>query len=191
MKCLTKKLAFTLIETIVVIGVLSLSLPLVFSIFYNILNQQAKIYQLTQVKREGDNILSLMSTTINNYAVALYSNIPISPENEICLNADNNLSNVNYFLDPQNNWFRYCLSTSGTVCDNTNTGFIASMSSIPSTNIVLNSNKVRIQDLSIRCRRTNSFSPPLVYVNFKICYYIDNNCTYTLSYQTKFKLKNY
>ena len=60
---------FTLIETIVVIAVIGLTLPVLFATILTLMRQQIKIYRLSQVKREGDYIINLMENTIRNRAV--------------------------------------------------------------------------------------------------------------------------
>lgn len=181
------KFSFTLIETILVIGIVSLSLPLIFSIFYSIIRQQFRIYELTQVKREGDQILTLIESTINNYAIAIHSSLPISESNEICVDPTEGEKQIGYFKDWFSNWFRYSLQPTG--C--TQNCALASTSAVIAETVNLNSDKTKISNFSFSCYRTNNFSPPIIKIGFSICYWLNNTCDYVLNYQTKFKLKNY
>ncbi|PIY70331.1 hypothetical protein COY89_01780, partial [Candidatus Roizmanbacteria bacterium CG_4_10_14_0_8_um_filter_36_36] len=71
-----KWLAFTLIETVVVIGVIGLVLPVLFTILFVILQQQSKLNRLQQVKKNGDFVLSILEKTIKNRANSIYENTP-------------------------------------------------------------------------------------------------------------------
>ena len=66
------KKAFTLIETIVVIAVIGITLPVIFTIILALMREQVKIYRMSQVKREGDYAINLMENTIRNKAVTIY-----------------------------------------------------------------------------------------------------------------------
>ena len=75
------KKGFTLIETIVVVAVIGLTLPVIFSIFFVLFQQQTKIYRLNTVKKEGDYVINLIENTIRDDAVTiLSSNSPIPPD---------------------------------------------------------------------------------------------------------------
>lgn len=186
-KKIKNKLAFTLFETLIVISVFSLTLPLIYSIFYQILAQQIRIYQLSQLIRESNTILNKISTTINFYATSIFDSA-----NEICKETTNNPILIDHFKDSDNNQFKFCLTNNGSSCDSGEWINIASISSIPNASVILNSSKVRLRNLNITCQRTNLFSPPLVNISFDICYYTNNNsCAYSLQYQTRVKLKKY
>jgi len=77
------KKSFTLIETIVVIAVIGLTLPVLFATILTLMRQQIKIYRLSQVKREGDYIINLMENTIRNRAVTVHSEQP-TDNNLVC-----------------------------------------------------------------------------------------------------------
>lgn len=190
-----KSKGFTLIEILVVIGTISLALPALFAIVYNILQQQAKIYRLTEVKRQGDFILNTMKNTIKNYAVSIHSltTTPPTSNNKICQwPSEQNFDG--YFLDKFGSYFRFCRSSNGINCNNGN-NYIASFSSVLSSNVTpLNNNKVKITDFFLTCYQTNPYSTPVISIRFTISY----NTTSTrpedkaqMTYQTKIKLRNY
>ncbi|EKE14302.1 MAG: hypothetical protein ACD_12C00581G0001, partial [uncultured bacterium] len=58
--------SFTLIETIVVVAVIGLTLPVLFAIIFILMREQVKINRLSQIKKEGDYIITLMENTIKN-----------------------------------------------------------------------------------------------------------------------------
>jgi len=187
--------AFTLIEMLIVIGIIGLILPVFFNTFFIFLRQQAKIYALSQIKREGDFILNTLTNTIRNYAVSIHSSIPPNENNKINCPQLGTLSILNnYFLDKYGNYFRFCRSSTGSICDNQN-NYIASYSSIlsPST-IALNTNKVSITNFNLSCSQSSPFSPPVITVTFTISY--GNNLsspeeTASLTYLTQIKMKSY
>lgn len=192
MGIIKKSKAFTLIETIVVVGVLGLTLPVIFSIFFVLLQQQTKIYRLNTTKKEGDYVISLIENTIKNDAVMiLNSNSPIPPDatNKECdTDASSYSSNANlYFLDKEGQWFGYLIN--GTSIASTSAGLAS---------IDLTSTKTRITGFSISCSRSFQYSQPSVGISFDIEFCNDAECaqtrpeeTSTLHYQTKIKLRNY
>jgi prepilin-type N-terminal cleavage/methylation domain-containing protein len=185
------KKGFTLIETIVVVGVIGLTLPVIFAIFFVLLQQQTKIYRLNAVKKEGDYVITLLQSTIKNNAVSILSSTsPIPPTTNLQCNDDSTSygSNSNlYFLDKNGLWFGYELNNSS----------LASVSSNLAT-VNLTSAKTQINNFSISCSRTFKFSQPSISLSFDIEYCVDVACSQTrpeetasLHYQTKVKLRNY
>ncbi len=98
--------AFTLIETVVAIGTLALVLPLLFSIFFVILREQAKTVALKEAKTAGDNVLSQMKNTIKRYAEKVCTDANCT--NEVC----DPLSTDIYFQDPNKRWFKFYIDDS-------------------------------------------------------------------------------
>jgi len=188
-----KKLkGFTLIETIVVVGVLGLTLPVIFSIFYVLLQQQTKIYRLNTTKKEGDYAINLIENTIKNQAVSIISsNSPIPPDatNKKCDNDSSSYSSTSglYFIDKDGSWFGYVVN-----------GDTIASSSAALASINLTSSKTHITGFSISCSRTYLYSQPSVSLSFDIKFCNDVGCAQTrpeeissLHYQTKIKLRNY
>lgn len=180
---------FTLIEMIVVIAVIAVTLPSVFAIVFTIVRQQTKIYRISKVKKEGDYILNLISNAIKNSAVSIHSSSPATTLNEICLLVQSPAPTTSlYFQDSTNNWFGY-LSASNT---------ISSASSNLGSPAALNSNIILINNFSIGCEKTASFSNANILFSFDICYNTGSGlCTSTrpeetasLHYQTRVKMRN-
>ena len=185
------KKGFTLIETIVVLVVLSLTIPTIFAIIFGIVRQQTKIYRLSKVKEEGDFILNTTATLVKNSALSIHSGNPPSDANEECASSGESYSSTSrlFFKDQEGDWFRILLSSDK----------ISSYSSSTTTSVFLNSGKTIVSGLSIGCDRVADYSPPVVNLSFDICYVVSTgNCTSTrpeetasLHYQTKIKLRNF
>ena len=186
------KSGFTLIETIVVVAVIGLTLPVIFAIFFVLLQQQTKNYRLNTVKKEGDYIISLIENTIKNEAVTILSSTsPIPPDatNKKCASDSTSYSSTSglYFLNKNELWFGYLVN------GNTIASSSASLASIN-----LTSSKTRISSFSISCSRTYMYSQPSISLSFNIEYCNDVACNQTrpeetalLHYQTRIKLRNY
>ncbi|MBI2051948.1 prepilin-type N-terminal cleavage/methylation domain-containing protein [Candidatus Roizmanbacteria bacterium] len=179
--------SFTLIEMLVVVAVVALALPAVFTIIFSILKQQTKIYTLQETKRQGDFLLNSIKTTIRTSAISIHSDTPATGDNGICKTAQSSAagSSTMYFLDSLNNTFGYRLDADK----------VSSASSISNASGDLtNPDKVKILAFQMSCKRTGTFSPPIATISFTAQY----NTTSTrpediasFNYQTKIQLKSY
>lgn len=179
--------AFTLIETIVVVAVIGLTLPVLFAIIFTLIRQQVKIYRLSQIKREGDYVINLMENTIRNKAVTIYSTSVLPPDdaNIVCNTVGGSQSNP-YFLDENKLFFNYELSGNKIVFN----------SAIP---VDLTSSKIKVSLFSISCSSGSAYSPPSVSLNFDIEYCNDVACSQSprpeerasMHYQTRIKLRSH
>jgi len=193
MKKFEIKKSFTLIETIVVVAILGLVTPLIFSIIFGLVREQTKVFKISQVKKEGDYILNVVSNLIKNNALSIHSDDPPSDANEKCkiIETYNSTNNKLIFKDKEDYWFRI-------FWDQTNEK-ISSYSSSTTNPIDLNSTTVLIENFQIGCDKTSLYSPAIVSLNFDICYKTSaGNCisarpeeTASLHYQTKIKLRNF
>lgn len=193
------KKSFTLIETIVVIGVIAIIIPAVFSIIFPLISGQSKIYHLVQAKREGDYALGIMENIIRNNGTFIYSgcsnlsaltstvcasNAPSFPAN---YSSSSNATDF-CFLDKNSAGFQFKYDTTALK--------IASSSSSLGT-VYLTSDKVAISGFNMSCVRTAPFSPPVVTIGFDICYNVPGGgCNLsqpgeTLHYQTNIQLRSY
>lgn len=185
------KKSFTLIETIVVIAVIGLTLPVLIGTIFILVRQQTKIIRLSQVKREGDYLINVMENTIRDRAVTIHSAEP-NDANIVCKDAGSSYSPptpILYFLDKDKNWLSYELSGNTVASDSAN---LASPINLTST-------KTRIENFSISCARNTIYSPPSVSFDFDVCFVTGAGiCTSTrpeetasMHYQTRIKLRNY
>lgn len=179
------KNGFTFIEVLIVLGVVGLTIPALFAIFFAILQQQAKVFRLTEIKRQGDYALNIMSSTIRNNAKSLYSDATLVTEQ--CDDAGENYSSTVYFRDANNAWFTFGLSSSK----------ISSSSSALAQAIDLTNTKTTIRNFTLSCQRKADFSTPVIYISFDIDYTNGVGVTpipneqATMHYQTKVKLRSY
>lgn len=183
------KKGFTLVEMLVVIGILAFALPALITIVLGIVRQQFKINALKEVKRQGDLVLNSMKVNIKNYGQTAYNGVPSplsNPTNGICeTTGTGSAPNGMYFLDINGNYFGFRLQ--GTTLNiNENSTFVQGGN--------LTTNKVRVENLQLSCERTASFSSPVISVSYDVTYNTtstrpQDNATFR--YQTKIKIKNF
>ncbi len=189
------KKGFTLIETIVVIAVIGLTLPVLIGTIFILIRQQTKVIRLSQVKREGDYIINLMENTIRNRAISIHSGVP-TEGNIVCDGVINTFSDLPlYFLDKNGYWFGYLFNNNSIASDSAD----PPLPTPTMQPINLTSTKTRIENFSISCARNTAYSPASISLSFDVCYDTGSGvCTSTrpeetalLHYQTKIKLRNY
>ena len=188
-------LSFTFIETLVVISVIGLIFPVVISILFVILQQQMKIFRLSEVKRQGDNIVTVLENAVKNNAYTIYYGLT-----EIC-EADNtspfpHSGSPSSFRDKYNSEFSINYST-----PNLSISYPPPPVPAPTFSFAqgqLNSSKVIVDSYSISCTRAEIYSEPVVSVSFTICYNVNGSCTSSrpeetaaLDYQTSIKLRSF
>ncbi len=179
------KKGFTIIEMLIVIGIIGIALPTVFTIMFILFRQQAKVLALKEVTRQGDLILNTMQTTIKNNAVSVHSAYPTNVGNETCIipSASPTVINPTVFRDINDNSFFFAFNASS----------ISSRSSVLATPLQLNNNKVVISNFVTSCNRTSQYSQPLITIGFDVAYNTSSTRTEDrafLHYQTKIKMKN-
>jgi prepilin-type N-terminal cleavage/methylation domain-containing protein len=190
---------FTLVETIIVLAIFGLVIPSVFSIITAIVRQQADIYRLTEMKRQGDYALGYIKQTILNDAEHLYaySSNPSPRYDEIC--AQDGASDE--FFETTNDGRDFRMSTKDDPStymyfhietDNTaGTSLLLHEDTTGDSHEITTTN-VYIPYFHIECFQKNDFATPLVGVQFAVVYknksgqQVDLN---PLVYQTKFKLR--
>lgn len=184
------KKSFTLIETLTVLTIIALTIPTIFYIILTLLRQQVKIFRISQVKREGDYLITIMENLIRNNAVSIHAGLPASDANLICNVIETSPSGSNlYFLDKFNKWFGFEL--------NGNT--ISSNSANLATPLNLNSSKTLVNNFSIYCSKTADHSASTVLFSFDICFQNSTGVctssrpeeTASLRYQTRIKIRNF
>lgn len=190
-KCL-KKGGFTFMEIVVVIGVLTIAFPALFSMVFSVLQQQTKALRVSAIKREGDYVLTSLKDILRNRTYRIYDS-SISSSNEKC--GINSLSptvttiNEPIFEDLDYNWFRFTIDSDK----------FASTSATITTPLYLTSSQVLISNLSIGCSRISSFAPATIILSFDICYKGGlDNCPTTrgdeianMHYQSYITLRNF
>lgn len=208
--------SFTLIEVIVSLAVIGLVLPVIFSIVFVLMNQQAKIQRLKIIKQEGDYILNHISNQIKNNAIGVYGSFlekDYDNDPTFSCNFSSNDGTTFYIIDKGknfntgktdfNNWFKYVLSSDNKISSQSST------TTPVSDPVVLNSDNVKISQITppselapaipfISCKKdiTNDYSTPIISVNFRIEYKnqtastrVEDNAFF--NYQSSFKLRTY
>ena len=176
----------------ITIAVIGLVLPVVFSLIFAIVQQQLKIYRISEAKRQGDYIINYMETNIRNNAVAIYSDSGFTTE--LCpassgegSSSANNGSSF-YFKHKDGTYFQY---------DGSGTQISVKTTSTPGgTNIT--TSKTRVDNFSIKCTRSAQYSAPFINLSFDICYNNNASCATSgrveevasLTYKTNIKLRN-
>lgn len=181
----TKKKGLTIIEMVVVIGVIGISIPAIFSLFFTMLRAQAKTYVLQEVKRNGDNAINIMETLIRQRAIGIYSDQGLTPGNEVCLTANTSANNPLYFKDKDGAVF-YFMSENSPKQIASRTASLA---------YYLTNQKASVENsFSMACYRKNTFSPPIVRIDFDITSYSPTSTRQEenakIHYTTQVKLRN-
>lgn len=184
---------FTLVEMIVVVGIVAILVPVVFSLVFGILRQQAKVYALKQAKREGDFLLNNIENAIRNSATNIYSDSGLTTEQ--CKNKDDSHTSADgktfYMKDKSGNNFRFFINDNAQVSSDSTKIATGGLNET----FTLSSNKVKILQNGnfLLCNRSSAFSPPVVSVSFVVDYQLSSfpENQASLQYQTKIKLRSY
>lgn len=199
------KKSFTFIEMVVVISIMLLIIPALFSVIFTILREQVRVIKFAIVKREGDYLLNSMANLIKNEAISVHSFKPPSEENLIC-NTVYNYSTTSaalYFKNKDGGWFGYnqdisnLASLSAQPIPTSFPGLTPSPSPAP-FQYVLNSLNTKVRNFTIGCKTNYAYGFPLINISFDICYktslgYCDTpkpEENVNLHYETKIKLRN-
>ncbi|MDA1317121.1 MAG: type II secretion system protein [bacterium] len=181
-----KNSGFTLIEMLMVIGVISVVMPAVMSISYVILSEQLRIYRITETKRQGDYIMNVMKEKIARDAEIIFDN---STSSNICDDALDTFSSPQGttldFFNEDNELFKFS-QVNGNLVVNDNTV-------LPSITSNLNDGRVSITNFVIECSRKTLLTRPLVGFAYDVTF-VDatptaREGTITLHYQTRVKLR--
>lgn len=181
----------------VVIAVIGLVLPVLFSLVFSIMNAQLKVLRLSQVKNEGDFALSAVENIVRNKTVKIYQGdctnyAAYSTYTERCASgsdsySDNTGGDKFCLLDDDGHGLYYSVNSSK----------ISSNSAITNATSNLTTSNTTISNFSISCSRAGDYSSPIVSVAFDICYGTAGCSgsraeeTASMHYQTAIKLHNY
>lgn len=176
-----KKNGFTLIEIIIVFGIINFFLVFIFTSISLVLKLYRINSSLTKLKLDAGTILNSVRYNIKQNAIEVF----LDPDLAQKCTVDNPIVNSNrlYFLDKKGNKFGYYLSNNN----------FASYSGILDKNFFLNSGETKIIDLELSCIQNNELIPPLISIKFKINENINsyNNEAQEMFFSTKVKMKNY
>lgn len=177
---------YTLIEMLIVIAIIGIILPTVFSIVYVIVNQQFKVFRIIETKRQGDYTLTFIKEKILREAISVQD----AAGNPHCLEPgiEHSSAGGNDFV---------FVTTSGTYqFTSVSSGNVTYLQFIENSNspVALTTNKVTISDFNISCEKRNSITKPIIDINFNVSF-SDASPTVqegivSLPYKTKLKLRN-
>jgi len=182
-----KQYGFTLIEMIIVIVVIGLVLPALISVLFTVVRQQAKIIALQEIKNQGDNAISSIETVIKSQAIGIYSTY-LDPDfsgpqcNTTGAIYSSSTGDDFYFKDKNGKQFHFYLNNV-----DPNDPYIASQSALSASVMKLNNSRVQISGFSISCKKTATYSAPIVTISFKVAHKEGSS----MNYQTRIKLRNY
>lgn len=180
--------SFTLIEVLVVVGVMSIVLPTLFAIFFIIIRQQIRIFAVAEVKRQGDYVNTIIETAIRNNGFQIFDDDPYSGSANILCGAagtpytniliDNTTTpDIKYFNfeDKYGNPFNFTWTQSalGANILSINPRINPNNPSAPPLPFAagnLNNSKVSISSITMTCSRSSRYSSPIVTVSYDICY---------------------
>lgn len=183
--------AFTLVEVITVVGIISISLPVVFSILTTIVTQQGKVFRLTEAKQQGDYAVSFIRNYIRENGEAIYYDVSDEGQfsGELCGVDSTQWSNATqtgkefHFQDGQQpeSYFRIYnervqIETADGGVREISQVFLDEDGSIQA----LTTNTVKIENFSMECYRKNAFGGPFIRVSFLI-YYTGNSDSFDIN----------
>ncbi|CAN5206456.1 hypothetical protein BH09PAT2_BH09PAT2_09460 [soil metagenome] len=183
---------YTLIEMVIVLSILSMIIPIIFSIIYVLLNQQVKIYRLVETKRQGDRIMSFMKEKISREAVDIQNASAVARCATYTGNPETTTDGNDFvFLKDKTATpatFKFFVNSSNLLAQDSTL--------LPSTS--LNDNKVKITNFQIECFKKNTTTPfqsNVLLIGFSYTVqFVDTTPTTaegttSLQYQTKISLR--
>lgn len=166
----------TIIEIVMVVAIISITLPVATNLLLVSLRAQAKVYALQEAKRNGDIALEIINKNIREQAVSIYSDVAAQDSSEVCSTFSGSTTAESYvgqlyFKDRDRNIFYFSTTGSPLQITFTKIGTEESFSPTPTpppSNSLLTNTKVTIVPFSMSCIRNSTFSSPLVNVNFTV-----------------------
>lgn len=155
-----RRSSFTLIEMIVVIGVIALLVPTIFAMTFAMVRQQLLLYGYSEIKRQGALVQQSLRNTIANRATAVtdasYADLDICPP--LTTPSPTPASRI-YLLDSNNDGFSFFQELGEPYR-------FASYSATTGKTYYLTNSMISISDVSFTCYRTHEASAPFVYASY-------------------------
>lgn len=190
-----QKSGFTLIEIIVVMAVMSILLPTVFSVMFIIMQQQLAAHKLSETKQQGDLIMNYMKQTITQDAVGIASTSGFAQCSAPGTSHSDSLGEFNFTLDdsPTPDMFSFRVNAGGIAFEEYRYSALLGMYQTATSVNLNDSGTVKITNFLIECRKREDFSFPVVSFSYDV-EFVDTTPTaqegvVTLHYQTKIKLR--
>ncbi len=171
---------YTILEMLIVIAIVGVIMPAIFSILFVILQQQQKINEIVQTKRQGDYILSFMKEKIQREATGIRDATGTNPQ----CNTAGSSYNLPMRFARATSQFWYSYSAEGLTHVDTAPN--------PDLSVQLHSDKIRVTQFGMECAKATADSRPIVSLSFTLQYVspiVDTQLgTTELTYQTKIRL---
>ncbi len=183
---LLNKKGFALIEFVVVLAVVSIMLPAIFTLYLVSIQNQQKAKILTHIKQNGDNALSIMESLIRNRGVSIYDAGDSTTER--CTQAGQSyefLEGIS-LKDKLGNLFTFELDTTESESQKISSNSAA-------LNVPLTDDRVTVTGLSFICTRPSQYGAPIISVSFTIAQRGDpqrHEQEDSLDWATNIKLRN-
>lgn len=181
----TPQRGFTLIEFLVVFSIVTLVVPSLFGLTYTLIRQQGKIIALQAIKRQGDQVLNHMRTSIRNSAVGTYNGTVASPIAICTTGGSSSPTNTRMYFGKAGataSYFGYSTTVDAS------TGKSVAQYELDGSTSRLTSTSVTISSFNIGCRRSSDYTTPVVTISYTVTEPINN---VSLTYQTVVKLRNH
>lgn len=155
-----RKKSFTLIEMIVVIGVIALLVPTIFAMTFALIRQQLTLFGYSELKRQGSLVQQSIRNTIATRGMSVtdssYSDIDICPP---LTSPTPTPAQRIYLLDTNNEGFSFFQELAEPY------RFASYSASTGKTYFLTNSN-ISLTDVAFTCYRTDEASSPFVYASY-------------------------
>ncbi len=182
---------FTLIEVVAVVAIIGISLPIVFSILTTIVEQQGKVYRLTEAKQQGDFVSAYLKAYLRRNGEAIYGSYVdgvftggiCDPEDGISTFATQSGKDF-YFQNRYrpNSFFRFY--NERVTIETGELGQTREISQImfdeDGSIHPLTTNNVKVENFSIECFRKNSYGGPFVKISYLI-YFTGNSDSFDIN----------
>ncbi len=152
-----KNKGYTLIEVLIVITILGIIMPAVFSILFAILQQQAKISEITEVKRQGDYALQYMKEKISREADGVIDNTGLLTLCDNPVQDTSATAGADFIFQGTSDFNFY-----------TNAGILMFNQGLLTT--PLTASPIVISDFQIACIKKSTYASPIIMFSFRVTF---------------------
>ncbi len=168
--------AFTMIEVIVVLAIIGIMMPIIFSVLFTVAKQQGKIFRLTEAKTQGDYALNFMKTYIQKNGGEVFQDSDM--QLEVCNDSaepDNQytaLDGENFYFSKRNSLSEYFqFRTVEYEFDSaTDEHYYYLIFNDNNEELPLTTGRVSVRNFYMSCFRKNAAEPPSIFFSFIVYY---------------------
>jgi prepilin-type N-terminal cleavage/methylation domain-containing protein len=193
-----KNKGYTLIEMLIVISIVGLIMPAIFTILFVIIQQQLRIYRIIETKKQGDYVLTFIKNKVIEDAVKI-----TDATTEQCAIANTYYPPLANGVQPTNNGstfffqttqattkFNFYIDTASNSIDNNSLVFNETVGGTV-TPTQITSKKVVISNLAFQCVKKTNTGGALVRISYVVTYNSTLGDPVSYTYSTKVKLRTY